>query len=118
MKEGITEPDEDFFDEFGTNFYLNYSQKLKLRFLFKDSKIIEFYRNFLRDGIFPSMKGAEMGQLQMELLGTFAIFELDHDFPDSNFIDIAPAVFTPLYLRKNSTPESSPKHQYKLFDKV
>lgn len=61
FKEGITEPWDEFFDEFETNFFLNYSQKLKLKFLYKDSKIVEFYRNFLRDSIFPTMKGVEFG---------------------------------------------------------
>lgn len=54
----------------------------------------------------------------MELLGTFAIFQIENDIPDSNFIDIAPAIFTPEYLAKNATPNSSKINSYKLFDKV
>lgn len=107
---------EEVLEEYETSFFLNYSQKLKLKCLYSDSKITQFYHNFLADNIFPDFKEEMFDIRQLEILSSFAIFELMHDIPDSNFSDIDSSVFTENYC----SPQKSQGQwsQYSLFEKV
>ena len=58
LKEGLNHVTEDAYKFAETEFFLNYSRKLKLVYLLKDTKLVDFFHNYYRDGYQPNIKGS------------------------------------------------------------
>lgn len=74
LKEGLNSVSDQALEELETEFFLNYSAKLKLVYFFKDSKLVNFFHNFYKSGYSSNVQGMALFNTSPSLVGTFAIF--------------------------------------------
>lgn len=56
LKDGLNPLTEDVGEITNSTFYLGYDSKVSLAYLLKDSKLVEFYHNYYRDGYQSTIK--------------------------------------------------------------
>ena len=83
IKDGMNLASDDVTASTESEFFLNYFQKLRLVYFFKDRSLVEFYHNYYNSGYRSGIKDSENSNNSPSLIGTFAIFEVHEKSPTS-----------------------------------
>ena len=93
------------------SFYLNYGQSIKLKYIYKDPKLIDLYINMMKDQLMPNIKGLQI-DVNFDLLASFAIFEPAEENSLIKFVNIDKWLEKDLRLKKRG------KDAIEIFDEV